>query len=46
MDFVPCISACANDLIQKLLVDLLGYPVDANADADLTGSQIHRLHSG
>ena len=45
MDFVPGVGASADDLIQKLLIDLLGHPVDANADTDLTGSQIYRLYS-
>ena len=45
MDFVPCVGAGADDLIQKLLVNLPGYPVDANADTNLPGSQIYRLDS-
>ena len=44
MDFVPCVGAGADDLIQELLVDFFRHPVDTNADANLPGSQIHRLH--
>ena len=45
MDFVSCVGTGADDLIQELLVDFFRHPVDTNADANLTGSQIHRLHS-
>ena len=45
MDFVPCVGAGADDLIQELLVDFFRHPVDTNADANLPGSQIHRMHS-
>ena len=45
MDFILSVGTGADDLIEKLLVDFLWHPVDANADADLTGTQIHRLHS-
>ena len=44
VNFVLPIIPRPEQLIHELLVDLCGYPVDADADADLPSSEVHRLH--
>ena len=45
MNFILPIIPRPEQLIHELLIDFRGYPVDADADADLTSGEINRLHS-
>lgn len=39
-----CVIAGAEGLHHKFLVDIYGYPVGTDTDADLSGGQVNRLH--
>ena len=45
MNSILPIIPSPEQLIHELLVDFRGYPVDADADADLASGEVNRLHS-
>ena len=45
VNFVLPIIPRPEHLIHELLIDFRGYPVDADADANLASGEINRLHS-